>query len=286
MSDRQDNNPLHGITLESLLSQLVTLYGWQGLAERLPINCFTHEPSVKSSLSFLRRTSWARQKVEALYLASQDSSLANAAAEVSDEPRKVLSRPQASGKPRGERQARQGYGTNRDPRPDGERPTSYVDRPQGERNFSRGDRPQGERNFSRGDRPQGERNFSRGDRPQGERNFNRADRPQGERNFNRADRPQGERSYNRPQGDRPQGERSYSRPQGDRPQGERGYSRPQGDRPQGDRPFNRSGERQHGREQHGHGQPRGSAGDRAPRPASPAGAAVSPWGKKKKQENE
>ena len=262
MSDRQDNNPLHGITLESLLSQLVTLYGWQGLAERLPINCFTHEPSVKSSLSFLRRTSWARQKVEALYLASQDSSLANAAAEISDEPRKVLSRPQASGKPRGERQARQGYGTNRDPRPDGERPTSYVDR------------------------PQGERNFSRGDRPQGERNFNRADRPQGERNFNRADRPQGERSYNRPQGDRPQGERGYSRPQGDRPQGERGYSRPQGDRPQGDRPFNRSGERQHGREQHGHGQPRGSAGDRAPRPASPAGAAVSPWGKKKKQENE
>ena len=46
MSDKQENNPLHGITLESLLSELVSLYGWQGLAERLPINCFSHEPSI------------------------------------------------------------------------------------------------------------------------------------------------------------------------------------------------------------------------------------------------
>ena len=69
MTHEQSNNPLHGITLEILLSELVSLYGWQGLAERLPINCFSHEPSIKSSLTFLRRTPWARAEVEALYTA-------------------------------------------------------------------------------------------------------------------------------------------------------------------------------------------------------------------------
>ena len=122
MSDKQANNPLHGITLESLLSELVSLYGWQGLAERLPINCFSNEPSMKSSLSFLRRTSWARQKVEALYLASQDNSLLNIEAAPSDEPRKVMSRPQATGKSQRERRPRQGYGAERAPRAGGDRP--------------------------------------------------------------------------------------------------------------------------------------------------------------------
>ncbi len=65
----QANNPLHGITLAQLLTQLVELYGWEELGRRIPIRCFTQDPSLKSSLAFLRRTPWAREKVEALYLA-------------------------------------------------------------------------------------------------------------------------------------------------------------------------------------------------------------------------
>ncbi len=64
----QPNNPLHGITLEQIVTQLVTWYGWDELAERIPVRCFTHDPSIKSSLKFLRRTPWAREKVEQLYL--------------------------------------------------------------------------------------------------------------------------------------------------------------------------------------------------------------------------
>ena len=71
MSNEQPNNPLHGITLEMIVTRLVEQYGWQELGERLPIKCFTHEPSIKSSLKFLRRTPWARKKVEELYLRSQ-----------------------------------------------------------------------------------------------------------------------------------------------------------------------------------------------------------------------
>ena len=59
---------LHGITLESLLTQLVEHYGWDGLAKRIDINCFMSDPSIKSSLKFLRKTPWARTKVEELYL--------------------------------------------------------------------------------------------------------------------------------------------------------------------------------------------------------------------------
>ena len=70
MTDFQSNEPLHGITLEMILNQLVQQYGWVELAQRIPIRCFINEPSVKSSLKFLRRTSWARKKVEELYLAS------------------------------------------------------------------------------------------------------------------------------------------------------------------------------------------------------------------------
>ena len=62
-------DPLHGITLEQLLNQLVAHYGWSGLAEHIRINCFSSDPSIKSSLKFLRRTPWARKQVEDLYLA-------------------------------------------------------------------------------------------------------------------------------------------------------------------------------------------------------------------------
>lgn len=65
---KQKNNPLHGITLEVIVTALVTHYGWSELSERIPVNCFIHEPSIKSSLKFLRKTPWAREKVEALYL--------------------------------------------------------------------------------------------------------------------------------------------------------------------------------------------------------------------------
>ncbi len=62
------NNPLHGITLERMVTELQEKYGWEHLGYLLPINCFNHEPSIKSSLKFLRRTPWARTKLEALYL--------------------------------------------------------------------------------------------------------------------------------------------------------------------------------------------------------------------------
>lgn len=64
----QPRNPLHGITLEQMLLALVERYGWPGLAERVPVRCFSHDPSITSSLRFLRRTPWARDKVEGLYL--------------------------------------------------------------------------------------------------------------------------------------------------------------------------------------------------------------------------
>ncbi|MBL9143729.1 MAG: DUF2132 domain-containing protein [Verrucomicrobiaceae bacterium] len=62
------NNPLHGITLEMMVTQLQAHYGWEELGSMIRINCFNFDPSVKSSLKFLRRTPWARQKVEELYL--------------------------------------------------------------------------------------------------------------------------------------------------------------------------------------------------------------------------
>lgn len=64
----QTNNPLHGITLESIITQLVEHYGWEELGSRIKIRCFTDDPSIKSSLRFLRKTDWAREKVEYLYL--------------------------------------------------------------------------------------------------------------------------------------------------------------------------------------------------------------------------
>lgn len=68
MSLGQPRNPLHGLTLEAMLGELVAHFGWQGLGERIAIRCFTSEPSLASSLRFLRRTPWARDKVESLYL--------------------------------------------------------------------------------------------------------------------------------------------------------------------------------------------------------------------------
>lgn len=64
----QENNPLHGITLEFILLQLKAHYGFRKLGQMIPIRCFVWEPSIKSSLVFLRKTEWARQKVEELYL--------------------------------------------------------------------------------------------------------------------------------------------------------------------------------------------------------------------------
>ena len=70
MTTPQPNNPTHGITLEMILNQLVEEFGWDELGKRIPIKCFTDKPSIKSSLKFLRRTPWARKKVEELYLKS------------------------------------------------------------------------------------------------------------------------------------------------------------------------------------------------------------------------
>ena len=67
-STPQPRNPLHGLTLAAIVGALVAHYGWPGLAQRIPVRCFTHDPSVDSSLNFLRRTPWARAKVENLYV--------------------------------------------------------------------------------------------------------------------------------------------------------------------------------------------------------------------------
>jgi uncharacterized protein (DUF2132 family) len=64
----QPKNPLHGMTLEKIVTDLADYYGWEGLGDRINIRCFTHDPSVGSSLKFLRKTPWARDKVESLYL--------------------------------------------------------------------------------------------------------------------------------------------------------------------------------------------------------------------------
>jgi uncharacterized protein (DUF2132 family) len=68
--EKQKNNPLHGITLASIVEHLVNYYGWEDLGTRINIKCFNENPSIKSSLTFLRKTAWAREKVEGLYLKS------------------------------------------------------------------------------------------------------------------------------------------------------------------------------------------------------------------------
>lgn len=64
----QSHDPLHGVTLERMLTELVEHFGWKKMGERIAIRCFTSEPSINSSLKFLRKTPWAREKVEAMYL--------------------------------------------------------------------------------------------------------------------------------------------------------------------------------------------------------------------------
>jgi len=68
MSDKQPRNPLHGVTLERMLTELVADYGWDGLGSLIDIRCFNNDPSIKSSLKFLRKTEWARKQLETLYL--------------------------------------------------------------------------------------------------------------------------------------------------------------------------------------------------------------------------
>jgi uncharacterized protein (DUF2132 family) len=68
MDESQPNNPLHGLKLEQIVTSLAQFYGWEELGLRIEIRCFNVDPSVKSSLKFLRRTPWAREKVERLYL--------------------------------------------------------------------------------------------------------------------------------------------------------------------------------------------------------------------------
>ncbi|TVP88661.1 MAG: DUF2132 domain-containing protein [Pseudomonadaceae bacterium] len=67
MTEQHHNDPLHGVTLKTIVTELVEHYGWERLGELVPIRCFTTDPSIKSSLTFLRKTPWAREKVEALY---------------------------------------------------------------------------------------------------------------------------------------------------------------------------------------------------------------------------
>ncbi|MCP5006080.1 MAG: DUF2132 domain-containing protein [Planctomycetes bacterium] len=73
MSEQQANNPLHGVTLEQIVNRLVTHHGWDQLGILIDIRCFNNDPSVKSSLKFLRKTPWARKKVERLYIAIQNN---------------------------------------------------------------------------------------------------------------------------------------------------------------------------------------------------------------------
>jgi uncharacterized protein (DUF2132 family) len=71
VDEKQKNNPLHGLTLETILTELVARHGWEGLAQKIDVRCFKQDPSIKSSLTFLRKTPWARTKVEALYVRQQ-----------------------------------------------------------------------------------------------------------------------------------------------------------------------------------------------------------------------
>lgn len=73
MTDKPNKDPLHGLTLEAIVTSLEEHYGWEILGQKINIRCFNSDPSVKSSLKFLRKTPWARQKVEKLYLATEKS---------------------------------------------------------------------------------------------------------------------------------------------------------------------------------------------------------------------
>ena len=85
MSESRRVDPLQGITLKTMVEHLVERYGWEGLGARIDIRCFTHDPSVSSSLKFLRKTPWARAKVESLYLHSVAHPRKNTAPPASDQ---------------------------------------------------------------------------------------------------------------------------------------------------------------------------------------------------------
>jgi len=74
MTQKQAKNPLHGITLEQVLTELVEQLGWQEMGQKIDIKCFKSDPSIKSSLKFLRKTAWAREKVESLYIKTVNTS--------------------------------------------------------------------------------------------------------------------------------------------------------------------------------------------------------------------
>lgn len=97
MSEQRSNDPLHGMTLKAILAELVERYGWEELASRIRINCFSTNPDMKSSLTFLRKTPWARNKVEQLYLSSINGDLSKGT-----KPKSLKSKtPPAPAKPRG-----------------------------------------------------------------------------------------------------------------------------------------------------------------------------------------
>ena len=73
MDEQHKNNPLHGITLKQIVNSLVEHYGWEALGQKINIRCFNYDPSVNSSLKYLRKTPWARKKVEDLYIATTKS---------------------------------------------------------------------------------------------------------------------------------------------------------------------------------------------------------------------
>ena len=77
MAQEQPNNILHGVTLKAIIEDLEGRHGWAGLADRVPVRCFQFAPSIKSSLKFLRKTPWAREKVEQLYISDQKKLLRN-----------------------------------------------------------------------------------------------------------------------------------------------------------------------------------------------------------------
>jgi uncharacterized protein (DUF2132 family) len=87
MNDVRRVDPLHGVTLKDIVEHLVERYGWDGLGARIDVRCFTHDPSVGSSLKFLRKTPWARSKVESLYLHSVAHPRKNAAPPSDEHPR-------------------------------------------------------------------------------------------------------------------------------------------------------------------------------------------------------
>ncbi len=96
----QNSDPLHGITLQALLTELVDHYGWETLAARISINCFKSDPSIKSSLKFLRKTPWAREKLEQFYLQHKGVNTGHTAS-----PRKPATQPAARAKPAAPRAA-------------------------------------------------------------------------------------------------------------------------------------------------------------------------------------